>query len=1118
MDVGIRAANWIAALALLPSAPWMDEVAASLLLHGRFIRSHLETHIARGNHYLSDVVGLLVVAAMFAGGAEGQAWLSWGADQLEGEMAHQVRPDGAHHEMALAYHRLVAEELLSGSQVVAALAPGRPSPAFHDRLGRMLDLIADVTRPDGLVPAAGDADDGRFLPLGDYGRADPQAQLGLLLRAGRDPVAGSRSAAYPDGGWWVLRAGEAYVLARCGDVGVDGEGTHAHNDLLAFELALGDQPLIVDPGSYVYTPDPAARNAFRATAAHATLRIGDAEQRPIPTDGLFSLRDVPQRLIAWEPGADGGGRWVAEHEGFPALPGPHTPSPRARARPGRDDARDHRHRRARGAADARVGLSARARRLGVGRRRGCRGPGRRRRAAFRGRGRRVERRGRPRLALLRRGRGGTGRARAPRRAGRQLADGLPAHRVRAGGEGPHGMRQLVQDLRSGTVEVLEVPDPRPGPGQVLLRTRWSVISPGTEQTITETASKSLVGKALDRPDQVRKVLEKTLRDGPGSALAAVRARLDDLLTPGYSSMGVVEAVGSGVEGFAPGDRVGAVGANFACHAELAVVPAPLCLRLPDGVEDRAGAFGALGAIAAHGLRVGEVQAGHVVAVIGLGLIGQLAAQLATAAGARVVAIDLDPTRVDLARTLGAVGGATGGATEARAAVDAASDGAGADVVVIAAGTKDAGPLELAAELAADRAVVSVIGDVPIDAPRTPLYLKELQVRLSRSYGPGRYDPAYEEEGHDYPRGFVRWTERRLIGYVFQEIARGRVTIEPLVSHEFSLDDGELAYEALGEPGRMAILLRHPAPETGTPPPPAGRSRVTLASPAPDGATAGSGGPARIGLIGPGLFARSTLIPVLERAGAELVAVGGRAGARAVGVARRSGARWTTADPEEIIADPGIDAVVIATRHDTHASLAARALAAGKAVLVEKPLAVDADALAELEPHLGRWRPPRRRLQPLMRAGHAPPAEPVRRSRRAGPRPCAGQRRHAAPRALAPRPQGRRGARRRRGLPLRRSLLGPRRLVGAHRAGPRARSERTAHAPGRHVLGHADLRRRLAGGDRLRRRRPRRHGQGARRDDGRGPRRVDRRLAPRAPARLRANAAAGAAGARAGQGP
>ncbi len=152
-------------------------------------------------------------------------------------------------------------------------------------------------------------------------RADPRAQLSLLARAGREPAAGTASAAYPDGGWWVLRAGEAYVLARCGDVGVDGEGTHAHNDLLAFEFAAGRQPLVIDPGSYVYSSDPAARNAFRATAAHATLRIGGAEQRPIPADGLFALPDVPQRLVAWEPDAAGGARWVAEHEGFPALPG-----------------------------------------------------------------------------------------------------------------------------------------------------------------------------------------------------------------------------------------------------------------------------------------------------------------------------------------------------------------------------------------------------------------------------------------------------------------------------------------------------------------------------------------------------------------------------------------------------------------------------------------------------------------------------------------------------------------------------------------------------------------------------------------------------------------------------
>jgi uncharacterized heparinase superfamily protein len=322
MDVGIRAANWVVALALLPPAPWVDEIAASLLLHGRFIRSHLETHVARGNHYLSDVAGLIVVAALFHGGAEGRAWADWASGELEAEMAHQVRPDGADHEMSLAYHRLVAELFLHGSQVAEALAPGRLTPAFHARLGRMLDLMAAVARTDGLTPVAGDADDGRFLPLGDHGAADPRAHLGLLARADRDPVPATGHAAFAAGGWWVMRAGGAYVLARCGDVGLGGEGAHAHNDLLSFELALGGQPLVVDPGSYVYTADAASRNRFRSTGAHATLRIGGAEQRPLPPGRLFALPDTaPQRLVAWEPQAGGGARWTAEHEGFPELPG-----------------------------------------------------------------------------------------------------------------------------------------------------------------------------------------------------------------------------------------------------------------------------------------------------------------------------------------------------------------------------------------------------------------------------------------------------------------------------------------------------------------------------------------------------------------------------------------------------------------------------------------------------------------------------------------------------------------------------------------------------------------------------------------------------------------------------
>ena len=504
------------------------------------------------------------------------------------------------------------------------------------------------------------------------------------------------------------------------------------------------------------------------------------------------------------------------------------------------------------------------------------------------------------------------------------------------------VQQLVQDLRTGKVEVVSLPDPEHGPREVLVRTAWSLISPGTEGALTRTAGRSLVGKALDRPDQARKAVDKALRDGVKPAVDAVRARLDELMTPGYSSAGIVEATGADVDGLRPGDRVGCVGANAACHAELAVVPAPLCIPLPTELDLRWGAFGALGAIAAHGLRVAGVAAGEVVAVIGLGLVGQLAAQLATAAGARVVAIDPSAERVRVAVDLGAVAGASPEETDAGRAVLGASAGVGADAVIIAAAASDSEPVRLAARIARDRAVLTVVGDVGLDVPRALLYEKELQLRLSRSYGPGRYDRSYEQDGHDYPVGYVRWTERRLIAYVFDEIAAGRVRLEPLVTHEFPLERGVEAYGALDEPGRLAVLLRHRAERL----PPV--RRTPIAAPAEEHAP---GGVLRLGLIGPGLFARSTLLPLLAKRRVRLVAVAGATAPRAFGVARRAGATWVATDAAEVLGSADVDAVVIATRHDSHATLAADALERGKSVFVEKPLAIDRPGLERIAPLL-----------------------------------------------------------------------------------------------------------------------------------------------------------------------
>ncbi|HTA32094.1 MAG TPA: alginate lyase family protein [Solirubrobacteraceae bacterium] len=322
MDVAIRAANWVAALCIaMPAAtdaPWLEPALASLLLHCRFIRGHLEWGEVRGNHYLSDVVGLLLACAPFSDSAEGRAWALWATAELEREMAHQVRADGCDHEASIPYHRLVAELFVCGTQAADALCPGVLSSVYSERLELMLTFVSDYARPDGLAPQVGDADDGRFLPLGTYG-ADPRDHRHLYAQAGRSWRDARTHAAYPSGGWYVMRHERLWAIVRCGDVGLEGIGAHAHNDQLSFELALGEQPLIVDPGSYLYTADARARNAFRSTRAHSTLSVGGAEQNRLRSDYLFTLPEESRaRCVRFDPQ---GARavFVGEHSGFHEL-------------------------------------------------------------------------------------------------------------------------------------------------------------------------------------------------------------------------------------------------------------------------------------------------------------------------------------------------------------------------------------------------------------------------------------------------------------------------------------------------------------------------------------------------------------------------------------------------------------------------------------------------------------------------------------------------------------------------------------------------------------------------------------------------------------------------------
>lgn len=326
MDVAIRAANWVAALALCAeeaaAEAWGERAIESLLLHGRYIRSHLETAEARTNHYLSDVAGLVVVAALFSRGEEGAAWGLWAIDELIAEMEHQVREDGCGHEASIPYHRLVCELFIYGTQAGESLHPGAFPAWYEERLVRMLDFVAAYTRPDGLAPQIGDNDDGRFLPLDDYGHGDFRSHLHLFGQAERSYEPATRSIAFPAGGYYTMRHGDLYVLVRCGDTGVYGVGGHAHNDQLSFELSAGPTPLIEDPGVGTYYEGEDERLRFRSTGFHATLRIDGAEQNELPPYPRFPLGNRSRaEAIEWltEPERTA---FSGRHHGFEALPAP----------------------------------------------------------------------------------------------------------------------------------------------------------------------------------------------------------------------------------------------------------------------------------------------------------------------------------------------------------------------------------------------------------------------------------------------------------------------------------------------------------------------------------------------------------------------------------------------------------------------------------------------------------------------------------------------------------------------------------------------------------------------------------------------------------------------------
>lgn len=503
------------------------------------------------------------------------------------------------------------------------------------------------------------------------------------------------------------------------------------------------------------------------------------------------------------------------------------------------------------------------------------------------------------------------------------------------------MRQILQNLKTGATELAEIPCPRVGPGQLLIRTSRSLISAGTERMLVDFGKAGLIDKARQQPDKVRMVLNKLRTDGVIPTLNAVRNKLDQPLALGYCNAGVVVELGAGVDGFAVGDRVACNGK----HAEMVSVPVNLCARIPGVVTDEQAAFTVVGAIALQGIRLIQPTLGEAVVVTGLGLIGQIVVQLLRANGCRVLGIDLDPARLELARSFGAETVNLAGGDDPIVAAERFSRGHGVDAVIVTAATRSSEPMHQAALMCRKRGRIVLVGVTGLELSRDDFFKKELSFQVSCSYGPGRYDPNYEEKGHDYPIGYVRWTEQRNFEAVLDTLAEGRLDVNRLVSHRFRLDQADAAYQVVGgsEPS-LGILLEYPSPVD--------RSHERLRAPRvalhPACAKPSSHASPRVAFIGSGNYASAVLIPAFKAAGASLSSLVSNTGVTAVHVGRKHGFHEALTDASAVFSDPSVDAVVIATRHDSHARLVIQALESGKLVFVEKPICLTLDELAEIE--------------------------------------------------------------------------------------------------------------------------------------------------------------------------
>lgn len=501
------------------------------------------------------------------------------------------------------------------------------------------------------------------------------------------------------------------------------------------------------------------------------------------------------------------------------------------------------------------------------------------------------------------------------------------------------MKQVLQSLTNGATEIADAPAPGVKHGQLLIRTSRTLVSAGTERMLLDFGKANLIDKARQQPDKARMVLEKVKTDGLMPTLETVRNKLGQPLAPGYCNVGTVMQVGAGVTGFASGDRV----ASNARHAEFASVPQNLCAKVPAMVDDESAAFTVIGAIALQGIRLAQPTLGELVVVTGLGLIGLMTVQLLRAHGCRVLGIDFDPDKLALARNFGAEVVDLAAGQDPVVAAQTFSRDRGVDAVILTAATRSSEPVHQAALMCRKRGRIVLVGVTGLELSRADFYEKELTFQVSCSYGPGRYDANYEEKGNDYPIGYVRWTEQRNFQAILDLMADGRLDVKPLISHRFMIQDAKEAYDLVSsDRPSMGILLEYPGVEIT----PASRT-VRLTSLPRLLSRKGKGGVA-VSFVGAGSYATGVLIPAFKAARARLRSVASGAGVSGLHAGRKYGFEEATTDTDRLFVDSETDAVVIATRHESHAHFVRQALRAGKHVFVEKPLCLTLDDLDQIE--------------------------------------------------------------------------------------------------------------------------------------------------------------------------